>query len=191
MSDCCLTPNEQYEELDISKNSGKPYKNTNFDKEDILANHKSFMSSLNIPINDENCELSTLYWIPKFQKNQYLDRYIPGSSTCSTKELSIIMTKMLHAVKGGLLSYCDKVYSRGNINQKHRIGGVMVSVLAPGAVDRGFEPRSGQTKDYQIGICCFSANHATLRRKSKYWLSRNQNNVSEWSDISTRGLLFQ
>jgi hypothetical protein len=40
-------PNEQYEELDISKNSGKPNKNTNFDKEDILANHKSFMSSLN------------------------------------------------------------------------------------------------------------------------------------------------
>jgi hypothetical protein len=58
VSDCCLTPNEQYEEL-ISKNSGKPYKNTNFDKEDILANHKSFVSSLNIPINEENCELST------------------------------------------------------------------------------------------------------------------------------------
>jgi hypothetical protein len=31
----------------------------------------------------------------------------------------------MHAVKGGLLSYCDKVYSRGNINQKYRIGGVM------------------------------------------------------------------
>jgi 3-phenylpropionate/cinnamic acid dioxygenase small subunit len=39
------------------------------------------MSSLNISINEENCELSTLYWIPKFQKNQYLDRYIPCSST--------------------------------------------------------------------------------------------------------------
>jgi hypothetical protein len=48
-------------------------------------------------------ELSTLYWIPKFQKNQYLDRYIPGSSTCSTKELSISMTKIVHAVKGALL----------------------------------------------------------------------------------------
>jgi hypothetical protein len=136
------------------------------------------MSSLNIPINEENCELSTLYWIPKFQKNQYLDRYIPGSSTCSPKELSIPMTKILHAVKGGLLSYCDKVYSRGNINQKHRIGGVMVSVLASSAVDRGFEPRSGQTKDYKIGICCFSAKHAALRRKSKDWLARIQNNVS-------------
>ena len=43
------------------------------------------------------------------------------------------MTKILHAVKGGLLSYCDKVYSRGNINQKHCIGGVMVCMLASSA----------------------------------------------------------
>ena len=61
----------------------------------------------------------------------------------------------------------------------------MVSVLASSAVDRGFEPRSGQTKDYEIGICCFSAKYAALRRKSKDWLARNQNNVSEGSDMST------
>ena len=68
----------------------------------------------------------------------------------------------------------------------------MISVLALSAVDRGFEPRSGQTKDYKISICCFSAKHAALRRKSKDWLARNQNvNVSQWSDMSTRGLLFQ
>ena len=67
----------------------------------------------------------------------------------------------------------------------------MVSVLASSAVDRGFEPRSGQTKDYKIGIYCFSAKHAALRRKSKDGLARNQNNVFEWSDMSTRELLFQ
>ena len=67
----------------------------------------------------------------------------------------------------------------------------MVNVPVFTAVDRGFEPRSDQTKDYKIGICCFSAKHATLRRKSKDWLARNQNNVSEWIDMSTRGLLFQ
>ena len=110
MSDCCLTPNEQNEELGISKNSGKTYKNTNFDKKDSLANHKSFMSSLNIPINEENCELSTLYWIPTFQKNQLFKQVY--SSTCSAKELSIGMTTIVHAVNGGLLSYCDKVYYR-------------------------------------------------------------------------------
>ena len=67
----------------------------------------------------------------------------------------------------------------------------MDSVLASSVVDRGFEPRSGHTKDYKIGICCFSAKHAALKRKSKDWLARNQNNVSEWGDMSTSRLLFQ
>jgi hypothetical protein len=43
----------------------------------------------------------------------------------------------------------------------------MVSVLTSNAVDRGFETRSGQIKDYKIGICCFSAKHAALRKNSK------------------------
>jgi hypothetical protein len=42
----------------------------------------------------------------------------------------------------------------------------MVSMLALSAVDCVFEPWLGQTKDYKIGICCFSAKHAALRRKS-------------------------
>jgi hypothetical protein len=67
----------------------------------------------------------------------------------------------------------------------------MVSVLVSSAVDRGFEPRSAQTKDYKIGICFSSTKHAALRRKNTDWLARNQNNVSEWSDMSIRGLLFQ
>ena len=67
----------------------------------------------------------------------------------------------------------------------------MVRVLASSVVERGLESRSGQTKDFKIGICCFSAKHAALRRKSKDWLARNQNNVSEGSDMSHRGLLFQ
>ena len=66
-----------------------------------------------------------------------------------------------------------------------------VSVLASSVVDRGFEPRSVQTKNYKINICCFSAKHTTLRRKNKGWLARNETNVSKWSDMCTRGLLFQ
>ena len=67
----------------------------------------------------------------------------------------------------------------------------MVSVLASSAVYRGFEPRSGQTKDYKIGICCFYAKYVALRRKSKIWLTRVQENVSEWGGMFIRGLLFQ
>jgi len=58
-------------------------------------------------------------------------------------------------------------------------------VLSTTVVDRGFEPRSGQTKDYEIGICCFSDNQAALRSKGKDWLARNQDNVSEWCDMSS------
>jgi hypothetical protein len=72
----------------------------------------------------------------------------------------------------------------------NRVGGVMVKVLASSAVDRGFEPRSGHTGTIQIDICCFSGKHAALRRKSKDWSARNQDNVSEWGDMSIRGLLF-
>ena len=72
-----------------------------------------------------------------------------------------------------------------------RIDGIMVSVLASSAVDHVFEPWSGQTKDYNIGICCLFAKHAAFRRKSKDWLAHNQDNVSECGDMSIRGLLFQ
>jgi hypothetical protein len=47
----------------------------------------------------------------------------------------------------------------------------MASVLASSAIDCGYEPRSCQTKEYKIGICCFSAKNAALRRKSKDWLA--------------------
>ena len=67
----------------------------------------------------------------------------------------------------------------------------MVKVLALSVVDCGFEPQSGQTKDYKICICCFSAKRAALRRKSKDWLAWNRDNVSEWGNMSSRGLLFQ
>jgi hypothetical protein len=65
----------------------------------------------------------------------------------------------------------------------------VVSVLALSAVDHGVEPRLGQTKDQKIGICCFSAKHAALRRKSKDGLARNLNvrvarHVYPWTVVS-------
>ena len=66
----------------------------------------------------------------------------------------------------------------------------MVSMLASSVVHLRFEPMSDQIKDNKIGICCFSAKHAALRRESKDWLTQNQDNVSEWSDMFFCGLLF-
>ena len=88
---------------------------------------------------------------------------------------------------GKLILTCGEVQSI----QHNCISSVMVSMLTLNVVDQEFNPPSGQTKENDIGICCFSAQHAVLRSKSKDWSTRNQNNVSEWSDMSTHKLLFQ
>ena len=74
------------------------------------------MTSLSIPPGNESEDLPYLYWIPKLHKTPYKERYIAGSSTCSTKELSIHLTKILSAVKEGQQKYCEIVYSRSGIN---------------------------------------------------------------------------
>ena len=47
----------------------------------------------------------------------------------------------------------------------------MVGVLASGGVKSWVRAQSGQTKDHEIGICCFSTKHSALGVKSKNgWL---------------------
>ena len=78
--------------------------------------------------------------------------------------------------------YNNVVFSIGYAKM-NRISGIMVRVLASSAVVPVFEPRSGQTKYYAISMCCFSAKHASLRRKSKDWLARYQDIVSEFCGL--------
>ena len=53
-----------------------------------------------------------------------------------------------------------------------------------------FRIKSGIGK-WSIHTCCYFAMHAVLRGKSKNWLARNQDNVSEWGDMAIRGVLCQ
>jgi hypothetical protein len=76
-------------------------------------------------------------------------------------------------------------------NKTNSIIGVMVNVLASNVIDRWFESLSGQTNDYKIVFSCFSSKHADLGRKSEYWLARNQNNVSAYSDMAIRDQLYK
>ena len=71
----CSRTRLDVQELDMFKNQtcsrtllNPTYKNTSFDKEEIWANHKLFMSSMDFPINEENDDLPALYWIPKLDR---------------------------------------------------------------------------------------------------------------------------
>ena len=63
------------------------------------------------------CWLMT--WI---HKNPYKHRFIAGSSKCSTKPFSILLTKLLIHIKQGLQTYCETAYSRSGINRMWILG---------------------------------------------------------------------
>ena len=48
--------------------------------------------------------VSTLYWLPKLHKNPYKATFIAKSSSCTTTELSKLLTPCLTAVKNMLSS---------------------------------------------------------------------------------------
>ena len=76
----------------------------------------------------------------------------------------------------------------------NRIGGVIVSMLASIAVDRGFKPDRVKPKTIKLVFVASplsTAKHATLRRKSKDWLALNQDNVSKRGVMSFHRLMFQ
>jgi hypothetical protein len=87
-------------ELGFTSTSGNlTYTRANFTKVEILQNHLSVLNTFDIPRNQDQFELPYLYWIPKLDKNPYKKRYSAGSSKCSTKPLSLLLTKLLTAIK--------------------------------------------------------------------------------------------
>ena len=90
----------------ITQCSGYPtYWNTSYDKEEHLADHKSFISSLNIQFTTQHGDFSSLYWIPKLHKNPSKGNHTTGAYSLGTNQLLINMTNILAAVKEGIQSY--------------------------------------------------------------------------------------
>jgi len=48
-----------------------------------------------------------------------------------------------------------------------------------------------KTKTMKLVFVASPTKHAALMRKSKDWLARNRDNVSQWGDMFVCGLLFQ
>ena len=63
-------------------------------------------------VDEDYSKLPTLYWVPKLHKRPYKSRFIANSSTCTTTELSILLTSCLTAIKNHVFIYCKTVYER-------------------------------------------------------------------------------
>ena len=74
------------------------------------------MKSLGIELSDDDKKLPYLYWTPKLHKSPVKHRFIAGSSKCTTKELSSLLTKILTVIKTGLEKYCSIKTSHTGVN---------------------------------------------------------------------------
>ena len=71
---------------------------------------------LTVSVNKDQERLPTFYWLPKLHKQPYKVRFIANSSSCTTTELSKLLTSCLTAIKNRVIKYCEKVYERSGTN---------------------------------------------------------------------------
>ena len=84
--------------------------------ETIVKSHNQFIKSVGLQMSEEDQNLSYLYWTPKLHKSPYKHWFISGSSKCTTKDLSCLLTKVLSTIKDGLVRYCNTKTSRNGVN---------------------------------------------------------------------------
>ena len=69
-----------------------------------------------VSVNEDQERLPTFYWLPKLHKKTYKARFIANSSSCTTTELSKLLTSCLTTLKNHVIKYCEKVYERSGKN---------------------------------------------------------------------------
>ena len=78
------------------------------------CNHLALKFS--VCVKERQDRLPTMYWLPKLHEKTYKARFIANSSSCTTTELSKLLTSHLTAVKNHVIRYCEKVYERSGKN---------------------------------------------------------------------------
>ena len=74
------------------------------------CNHLALKFS--VCVKERQDRLTTMYWLPKLHKRPYKAPFIANSNSCTTTELSKLLTSCLTAVKKHVIRYFEKVNER-------------------------------------------------------------------------------
>ena len=136
-------------------NGTKAYKETSIDEKTVVNSHSNDLPyKFAVNVKERQDKLPTMYWVPKLHKRPYKARFITSSSSCTTTELSKLLTSCLPAVKSRVIRYNETVYERSRKN-------MILSIKKSGEVlsklkSRGFRATSLSTYDF-----CYSSYHIT------------------------------
>ena len=125
----------------------RAYLETDTDEVSVVNAHLNDLPvKFSVCVNEGQDKLPTMYWLPKLHKRPYKARFIANSSSCTTTELSKLLTSCLTATKSHVIRYCETVYETSNKNWFWSIknSGEVLSKLKC----RGFRATSLSTYDF-------------------------------------------
>ena len=98
-------------------NGTKAYEETSTDEKSVVYSHSNEIhNKFAVDVKERQNRLPTMYWLPKLHKRPYKARFIANSSSCTTTELSKLLTSCLTAIKANVIKYCETVYERSGKN---------------------------------------------------------------------------
>ena len=93
--------------------TAKTYEHNLLDEKSVVDRHRCHMAAkFGVFVDEDQSKLPTLYWLPKLHKRPYKSHLLASSSSCTTTELSIILTSCLTAIKNHVIKYCRNVFER-------------------------------------------------------------------------------
>ena len=82
----------------------KTYEHNRLDGTSIVDRHRCHMAAkFGLFVDEDHSKLPALYWLPKLHKRLYKSRFIANSNSCTTTELSILLTSCLTAIKNHVI----------------------------------------------------------------------------------------
>ena len=128
-------------------NGTKAYEETSKEEKSVVYSHlNEIPNKFVVDVRERQDRLPTMYWLPKLHKRTYKARFIANSSSCTTTELSKLLTSSLTAIKAKVIKYCETVYERSGKNMFWPIknSGEVLSKLK----DIGYQATSLSTYDF-------------------------------------------
>ena len=98
-------------------NGTKAYKETSNNEKTVVYSYATDMPyKFAVNVKERQDKLHTMYWLPILHKRQYKAKCIANCSSCTTTELSIVLTFCPTAVKSRVIRYHATVNERSSKN---------------------------------------------------------------------------
>ena len=103
--------------LKLELNCTKAYEETSIDEKSVVySNSNEIPNKFAVDVKECQDRLPTMYWLPKLHKRPYKTRFIANSSSCTTPEISKLLTSCLTDIKAKVIKYCETVCERSGKN---------------------------------------------------------------------------